>query len=147
MNCSTHNSSLQHRPFENSFQLFNSLVNDILPNSESATGPALTIIDHEDRYVIECDLPGVALDDINLEVHDGVLEISGERKKTELPEGSSVRFNERVAVPFRRRVKLDKTVDTSSIHADFDNGVLVVTALRKQDTLPRKIDISRPAVS
>jgi HSP20 family protein len=147
MNCSTHNSSQHHIPFENSFQLFNSLVNDILPNSESTARPALTIIDHEDRYVIECDLPGVVLDDINLEVHDGVLEISGERKKTELPKGSSVQFNERFALPFRRCVKLGKTVDTSSINADFDNGVLVVTALRMQDTLPRKINISRSAVS
>jgi HSP20 family protein len=147
MNCSTHNSAQKHSPFENSFQLFNSLVNDIRPNSENTACPALTITDHEDRYVIECDLPGVALDDINLEVHDGVLEIAGERKKTELPEGSSVRFSERFAAPFRRCVKLGKAVDASSINADFDNGVLVVTALRMQDTLPRKIDISRAAVS
>ena len=97
--------------------------------------------------MIECDLPGVSPDDINLEVHEGVLEIAGERKKTELPEGSSVRFNERFAAPFLRRVKMGKTVDASSINADFDNGVLVVTALRMQDTLPRKIDISRSAVS
>ncbi len=143
MNCSTHNTD----PFDNSFRLFNSFVNDIRPGSESPVCPALTITDHEDRYVIECDLPGVAPGDINLEVHDGVLEIAGERKKTELPEGSSVRFSERFAAPFLRRVKLGKKVDTSSIHADFDNGVLVVTALRMQDTLPRKIDITRSAVS
>jgi len=144
MHCSTRRSATKLTPFENSFQLFNDIVNDILPNAEGVGRPALTITDHEDRYVIECDLPGVAMDDITLEVHDGVLEISGERKRAELPEGSTVRFDERVWLPFRRRVKMDKAVDTSSIRADFDNGVLVVRAQRRQETLPRKIDIGRP---
>jgi HSP20 family protein len=103
--------------------------------------PPLTIVDESDRYVIECDLPGVPLDDISLEVHDGVLEISGERRKPELPESSSVRFDERAWQPFRRRVKLDKSVDTASITADYHNGVLVVTAPRLAETLPRKVAI------
>lgn len=127
--------------FENSFQLFNDLVNDILPGTDEHVRPPLTIVDESDRYVIECDLPGVPLDDISLEVHDGVLEISGERRKPELPELSSVRFDERAWQPFRRRVKLDKSVDTASITADYHNGVLVVTAPRLAETLPRKVAI------
>ena len=128
-------------PFENSFQLFNELVNDILPSADDPSRPTLTIFDHEDRYVIECDLPGVGLDGISLEVHDGVLEISGERKMSELPEGSSIRFDERTWKPFQRRVKLDKSVDTTRINADYNNGVLVVTAPRLAEALSRKVTI------
>ena len=129
--------------FENSFQLFNGLVNDVLPCVDEPVRPALTIFDHEDRYIIECDLPGMALDDISLEVHDGVLEISGERKPTELPAESSVRFDERSEKSFERRVKLDKSVDTTSISADYNNGVLVVTVPRLAETLPRKVMIRK----
>ncbi len=132
-------------PFDNSFQLFNSLVNDLMPVSDEAVRPPLTISDHEDRFVIECDLPGVALDEITLEVHDGILEISGERKRPEVPEGSTVRFNERVWSSFRRRIRLDKSVDPTAITADYDNGVLVVTAPRRAETMPKKITIRKAA--
>ncbi len=128
-------------PLENSFQLFTDLVSDILPNSDDSARPALTIFEHDDRYVIECDLPGVTLNDISLEVHDGMLEISGERVKPEIEEGSSVSFNERVWTPFRRRVKLHKSVDTTSIVADYKDGVLMVTAPRLPETRPQKVAI------
>ncbi|MCH2211219.1 MAG: Hsp20/alpha crystallin family protein [Fuerstiella sp.] len=126
---------------ENSFQLFSDLVSDLVPGADDHARPELTIFDHEDRYVIECDLPGVSLADVSLEVHDGVLEISGERRKSELPEGSSVRYDERLWNHFRRRIRLDKSVDSTLITADYNNGVLVVTAPRLEETLPRKVMI------
>lgn len=133
-------------PLENSFQLFNDLMQDMLPTASDAVHrPALTIFDEANRYVIECDLPGVPLDDINLEVHDGILEISGERKKPELAESSSVRFDERLWQPFQRRIRLDESVDTAAIIADYNNGVLVVIAPRLAETLPRKVTIRTAA--
>lgn len=129
--------------FDNSLQLFNSLVNDIFPEADEHYRPALTILEHEDRFVIECDLPGVTLDDVDVEVHNGVLEIAGQRQKAEVPEGSSVRIDERPWAPFRRRIKLDKSVDTASVTADYVDGVLVVTAPRRVEALPQKIAIRR----
>lgn len=126
---------------ENSFQLFSDLVSDFVPGAHDYARPQLTIFDYEDRYVIECDLPGLSFADISLEVHDGVLEISGERQRSELPERSSVRYDERLWNRFRRRIRLDKSVDSTSITADYNNGVLVVTAPRLEETLPRKVTI------
>ena len=131
-------------PFDQSFQLFNSLVNDLLPATEDTFRPALTIVDHEDRFVIECDLPGLALEDIHLEVHNGILEISGERQRHEVSKESTVRFDERVWTSFQRRIRLDKSVDTTAISADYQNGVLVVTAPRLAESLPHKVTIRRP---
>lgn len=130
-------------PFDQSFQLFNSLVNDLLPAAEQTFRPALTIVDHEDRFVIECDLPGLALEDIQLEAHNGVLEISGERHHREVSEDANVRFNERVWTSFQRRIRLDKSVDTTAISADYQNGVLVITAPRLAESLPHKVTIRR----
>ena len=128
-------------PLENSFQLLTDLVSDMRPNSDEPVSPALSIFEHDDRYIIECDLPGVTLKDISLEIHDGVLEISGERRQPDLAEGTSVRFDERIRTPFRRRIKLHKSVDTAAVNADYDNGILSVTAPRLPETLPQKISI------
>lgn len=132
-------------PFDNSLQLFSSLVNDLMPSADGALRPPLTILDHEEHFVIECDLPGVALDDINLEVHNGILEISGERKRPELPDGTNVRFDERTWTSFQRRIRLDKSVDTTSIEADYQDGVLMVKAPRLAESLPQKVTIRQAA--
>ena len=118
-------------------------VNDLLHDVPPGFQPSLSIFEHEDRFVIECDLPGLTLDDISLEVDDGVLAISGERRVPELPEGSIVRFNERTWKPFQRRVRLDKSVDVTAIEADYKDGILIVTAPRSPETRPRKVEIRR----
>ena len=128
-------------PLESSFQLLTDLVSDMRPNSDEPVSPVLSIFEHDDQYLIECDLPGVALKDISLEIHDGVLEISGERRQPDLAEGTSVKFDERIRTPFRRRIKLHKSVDTDAVNADYDNGILSVTAPRLPETLPQKISI------
>lgn len=128
-------------PLESSFQLLTDLVSDMRPNSDEPVSPVLSIFEHDDQYLIECDLPGVALKDISLEIHDGVLEISGERRQPDLAEGTSVRFDERIRTPFRRRIKLHKSVDTAAVNADYDKGILRVTAPRLPETLPQKISI------
>lgn len=118
-------------------------MSDLLHEAPTGFRPGLTIFEHEDRFVIEFDLPGVALDDVSLEVDDGVLQVSGERKRPELPEGSVIRFDERAWKPFQRRVRLDKSVDIGAIEADYRDGILVITAPRSPETRPHKVEIRR----
>lgn len=132
-------------PFDNSLNLFSTLVNDLMPTSDAALRPPLTIYDHDDHFAIECDLPGVALDDIKVEVHNGILEISGERRRPELSEGSGVRHDERAWSAFERRVRLDKAVDATAVTADYENGVLIIKAPRLAESLPQKVTIRRSA--
>ena len=123
--------------FEDTLSLFNQMMRDVAEHWR----PELSITDFEDRFVITCDLPGLSVDDVSLDVGDGVLEISGERTRPILDEGAFVTVNERVYGMFQRKVRLDDSVDTTAIEADFVNGVLTITAPRQEEALLRRISI------
>lgn len=127
--------------FEDTLSLFNQMMQDVLPGVVEHWRPELSITDFEDRFVITCDLPGLSVDDVRLDVGDGVLEISGERTKPIPGEGAFVTVNERVYGVFGRKVRLDDSVDTTAIEADFVNGVLTITAPRQEEALSRRISI------
>ncbi len=127
--------------FENTLSLFNNFVNEMLPDVADYWRPELSITDYEDRFVIECELPGVDQEHLSLDVHDGILEISGERHRQELPDGATVRVDERRWGAFRRRIRLDDSVNADLIEADYQDGILRITAPRQKESLPRKIEI------
>ncbi len=127
--------------FENTLSLFNDFVNEMLPEPDSQWRPALSIHDEQDRFVIACDLPGVDVDELHLDVHDGILEISGERLLPVTTDEVTLRANERASGKFRRRVRLDDAVNKDAIEADYRDGVLYVAAPRMEDTMPRRIDV------
>jgi HSP20 family protein len=79
--------------------------------------PAVDVLETEDAYLIFAELPGVRRDDIQLQVRDRRLELSGRR--TALGENLSFLRMERSYGPFRR-------VDVDGIAAAFEAGVLRV---------------------
>ena len=82
-------------------------------------------IDETDKEVrITAELPGLEEKDVSLEIADGVLSISGE-KKTE-SEDKARRFSERYYGRFERRIPLED-VDEDKVSASFKNGVLTIT--------------------
>jgi HSP20 family protein len=82
-------------------------------------------IDETDKEVfITAELPGLDEKDVSLEIADGVLSISGE-KKTE-SEDKARRFSERYYGRFERRIPLED-VDEDKVSASFKNGVLTIT--------------------
>jgi HSP20 family protein len=129
--------------FANTLSVFNNLVSEWIPDAVEQWRPALAIHDQKDKFVIECELPGLVLDDVLLEVSDGVLEISGERKQPALSEGATVRVNERITGRFCRRIRMDDSVDREAIVADYRDGVLVITAPKVASTMPRSITVNR----
>jgi len=127
--------------FENTLSLFNEFVNEMLPETDSHWRPALSIHDETDRFVMACELPGVDVDNLHLDVRDGILEISGERTLAVMSDEVTVTANERPSGKFCRRVRLDDSVDKDAIEADYRDGVLFVTAPRMAETMPRRIDV------
>lgn len=113
------------------------------PETQAKGSPPVTLFETADRYRMECDLPGVALDDISVSVEDYVLTISGQRKKTDLQESAKVVLNERPAREFSRSIQLAKNADVKTVDAELSNGVLVVTIMKRSEVLPQKIQIRR----
>jgi HSP20 family protein len=92
--------------------------------------PAVDVLETEDAYLIFAELPGVRRDEIQLQVRDRRLEISGRRQT--LGENRNFLRMERSYGPFRRTFDLGAPVDVDAISAAFEAGVLRVLIPKRQ---------------
>lgn len=96
-----------------------------------------------DTYEINIELPGVSSDDIELDVHDGMLSIKGEKHSEHEEKGKTFFFSERSFGSFQRSFRLPTDTDPDKIDAEFKNGVLTIHVPKSgppPDT-SRRIDI------
>lgn len=103
--------------------------------------PAMDVVEGEDSYALTLDLPGMKAEDVEIDVTDGVLTISGERRfENTAKEGGFVRF-ERSHGAFARSLPLPDGTDAEAIAASFDDGVLEITIPKPAQALPKRIEI------
>jgi HSP20 family protein len=119
-------------------------------NGESARRwiPAMDLVETEDHFVLKADLPGLGEGDVNLEVEDNVLTISGERKAEHEDKREGYVRVERAYGAFRRSLTLPEGIDPDGVSASFDNGVLEVRIPKPEERKPRRVAIQvgdRPA--
>jgi HSP20 family protein len=114
--------------------------------------PPMDLWEVEDHFVLKADLPGVAEEDVSIEVQDGTLTISGERSAEDRGEGRGWSRYERSFGSFTRSLTLPEGVDPEKIEAEFHNGVLALTIPKPEERKPRRVEIkagkaaSTPAV-
>src|ERR671932_2757440 len=88
--------------------------------------PAMDLLETDDHFVLRADLPGMSEEDVNIELEDTTLTISGQRK-AEHEESREGYFRvERAFGAFQRSLTLPKGVDPEAVTASFDRGVLEV---------------------
>jgi HSP20 family protein len=92
-----------------------------------------------DEYIVEVDLPNVHKEDINLELRDNLLVISGEIKERDR-EGVVRRQSRRVG-PFEHAVALPAEVNPEKVEASLDDGVLTVRLGKASGDRSRRIEI------
>lgn len=102
--------------------------------------PAVDIVEHADRFELLADLPGVAPDDIEIDLHENVLRLAG--RKANFADDSKRRHGERVVGHFCRRFTLPGTVDGDGIEARSEHGALRVSIPKLAEVQPRRIDIA-----
>src|SRR5436305_9506773 len=100
-------------------------------NGTSNTGsrrwiPAMDLVEAEDNFVLRADLPGLSEGDVNIELEDNVLTISGERKAEHQERQEGYYRLERGSGAFARSLTLPEGVDPEAVQASFDRGVLEV---------------------
>ena len=143
-----YNPNTQAKEFRRGFDLLNSMLNDITEQNQSAfTGdfsPAINTREGEFAYHIEVDLPGMKKEDINVQIEDSTLIISGERKvKEEIKEENYYKIESNFG-SFSRSFTLPEEADIENIHAESEDGVLEVIVPKlesaKVDKV-KKIDI------
>jgi HSP20 family protein len=107
------------------------------------TNPKANISEHADKYEIMLALPGMRKKDVELTVEKDLLTIS--HKNTEEGEGVEYSRKEFDFRGFTRSFSLPETVNTGTISAKMDNGILRVSLPKKEEAVdkgPRRIDIS-----
>lgn len=103
--------------------------------------PALDLVEDGEQYVLRADLPGVREDDVKVELDDGVLTISGERKSEHEERRDGYRRIERASGSFSRSLALPDGVDPERIDARFENGVLEVRVPKPEQRKPHRVAI------
>jgi HSP20 family protein len=104
--------------------------------------PAMDLVEDGEEYVLRADLPGVRDEDVNVELDDEVLTISGERKSEHEERRDGYRRIERSSGRFSRSLTLPDGVDAERIDAHFENGVLEVRVPKPEQRQPRRVAIS-----
>jgi HSP20 family protein len=103
--------------------------------------PAVDIAERKDAYLVSVELPGVALDDIEITFEGGLLTIQGERH---IPHDSSEQKMHRVERrygTFRRSITLPTHVMADAIEASFDDGVLQILVPKAAEVLAKRIAV------
>ena len=103
--------------------------------------PAMDLLETADHFVLRADLPGMGEEDVNIELEDSTLTISGERKSEHDSSGEGYYRVERSSGAFHRSLTLPKGVDAEAVTASFDRGVLEVRIPKPEERKPRKIQI------
>jgi HSP20 family protein len=104
--------------------------------------PPVDVLESKDSYLIRAELPGMKREDFNLEVHDGSLTLSGERKFEEPANGVEYHRVERVSGKFSRSFYLPQTVKSDSIKATYRDGILEIHVPKAEEAKPRQIAVS-----
>jgi HSP20 family protein len=104
--------------------------------------PAVDVLESKDSYLIRAELPGMKREDIKVEVKDGILVLSAERKSEKPAEGVEYRHVERVEAKFWRSFSLPETVKHDGIEATYKDGVLEVTVPKPEEAKPRQIEVT-----
>ena len=127
-----------YRPFGG---LFNQSMPSRLHGDTEAWLPSVDIKREDGAYVIEVEVPGLSPDEVDVEAHDNVLTIQGEREtSTEEKEDNFVR-RERRHGKFVRRFTLPNGTSADDISAQVKDGVLHVRVPDGQAASPQKISI------
>lgn len=107
--------------------MLDKFFNDSIGQSVKQFTPAVDIAEENDQYDIQVSIPGMKKSDFNLEISDGRLTISGERKMEEKKEGKNFHSVETHYGSFSRSFYLPEDVEQGNISAKYEDGLLKVT--------------------
>ena len=93
-------------------------------NSESSWSPQFEVLNTDKAYIVRGDLPGISKKDVNIEVYDHILTVSGERKNDNTEENNSFDYSRISYGKFSRTFNLPEDVEYEKINAKMKDGVL-----------------------
>jgi len=107
----------------------------------SGWAPALDLFQDKDNVFVKVELPGMKKEEIHISLHDGLLTITGERKREEKTEEGETFRSETYYGKFHRSVTLPTMVDANKVKATYKDGILTVTLPKAEEAKPKQIEV------
>ena len=129
---------------ENSFDFFNDIDSHISRMWKSpldyreagqALIPRVDIMEKGEMFELRFELPGVSKKEINVEIKDEVLTVSGEKTAEELGEKERCYMNERRYGKFSRSFRLSEHVSSDNISAKYSDGILTLLLNKSEQSV------------
>jgi len=132
--------------FDDVEQMMHQAFGHSLENSSSrlSYSPFMNVSETESDYLVMMDLPGVEKKDVEVNLSDGFLSVSGERKTSETGDENSRIWHETTLGAFSRSFELTSDIVEEKVKAKFNNGVLNITIPKAEVVKPsvKKINVS-----
>ncbi len=104
--------------------------------------PKVDVKDYDDKITIEAEIPGLAKEDVSVDLEAQVLTITGGKREVKDDEHNARYIRKELKrSSFKRSFKLGDNMNVKKIQADFDNGLLLVTVPKREKDEPKKVKI------
>ncbi len=107
---------------------------------------AMDVAENSQEFVVTAAIPGVDPEDVNIEINDDVLTISGEFTQKNKTEGEQYIRQELRYGSFQRSLRLPPTIDADKADAQFEHGVLRLALPKKPEARSRTLKITPKGV-
>ena len=124
----------------------NSLFQDFAGDGQTVTAaafaPAVDVYENGEKVVLKLDVPGIKEEDLDIRVENQTLSVRGERKFEKEEKEENFHRIERRYGSFYRAFSLPTTVDTESVAAKYEAGVLKLELKKKPEARPKQIKVN-----
>jgi HSP20 family protein len=120
------------------------LLNDLpATRNTSMNFPAVNIMETNEDYQLEFNVPGRKKEDFKITVDKNILTVSFERSEENKEENKQFIKREFVTQSFKRSFTLDEKINADSIDAKYENGILYLTLPKKEEVkvVPKEISV------
>ena len=131
-------------PFD---KMFDSMVESQFPEVVKSVGvkpyqgsayPKVNVYEYDDKIGIVAEIPGLNKKQLNVDVEDGVLTISGDKHSTFEEDGAKVIRRELKQSSFKRSFELGEQLDGGNISANFKDGILSISVPKVEPEKPKR---------
>ena len=104
--------------------------------------PPVDVYEDTQKVVLKLEVPGIRQEDLDIRLENQTLTVRGERKFEKEEKEENFHRIERSYGSFIRSFTVPQTVDTESISASYDAGVLAISLNKKAEAKPKQVRIS-----
>jgi HSP20 family protein len=104
--------------------------------------PKVNVVEKDEAFYLEAETPGMTDKDISVEFNDGVLILKGHREQASTTEETDYNIQEFTSQSFERSFRISNKVNSETVSARIDKGILKVTLPKKEQAKPKKIKVT-----